>query len=495
MGQCLGLLSGQPLTMKPDSEKKPLINKGKKASQTLFPAIGSPSPTSLLLTQQQLLVASRTAAFMAAGLPVSLHTNPSLYHHHSHIFANWVPSSPSSPTTLQHPSTPQASPTVGTRSSTQHNPPSTITSNSNNNNKNTNNNNMVNESDRTGKKNQTTKRKSAKSKTDTAPPPPAEAATSASPVPTISPEAGRDSKDKVFTCGVCSRSFGYKHVLQNHERTHTGEKPFECQECHKRFTRDHHLKTHMRLHTGEKPYHCNHCDRQFVQVANLRRHLRVHTGERPYTCEVCGAKFSDSNQLKAHALIHRGLKPFECSTCQVRFRRRHHLMHHKCGTGHPSQAESRPQADSQSNTSEDPEDIIETDTQSDDTDSTAHSAKKVKGESQQKSPSLTVGQPSVPLDLSGINLIPVNLPEQTEPEDLSMSARRLNTASSSSSNNNSGSSTTQSNPSSDAVKEDDETRDISATRSSGLFSRQLRRKGSRRQDMNAPGSSKDDLAS
>ncbi|KAK8381571.1 hypothetical protein O3P69_018575 [Scylla paramamosain] len=115
--------------------------------------------------------------------------------------------------------------------------------------------------------------------------------------------------DRVFTCKICNRSFGYKHVLQNHERTHTGEKPFECKECHKRFTRDHHLKTHMRLHTGEKPYHCTHCDRQFVQVANLRRHLRVHTGERPYSCDLCSSRFSDSNQLKAHVLIHKGEKP------------------------------------------------------------------------------------------------------------------------------------------------------------------------------------------
>lgn len=139
------------------------------------------------------------------------------------------------------------------------------------------------------------------------------------------------NKDKVFTCKICNRSFGYKHVLQNHERTHTGEKPFECPECHKRFTRDHHLKTHMRLHTGEKPYHCSHCDRQFVQVANLRRHLRVHTGERPYSCELCDARFSDSNQLKAHMLIHNGEKPFGCDRCSARFRRRHHLLHHKCG--------------------------------------------------------------------------------------------------------------------------------------------------------------------
>ena len=139
-----------------------------------------------------------------------------------------------------------------------------------------------------------------------------------------------NGRDKVFTCKICNRSFGYKHVLQNHERTHTGEKPFECRVCHKRFTRDHHLKTHMRLHTGEKPYNCTHCDRQFVQVANLRRHLRVHTGEKPYKCDLCDSTFSDSNQLKAHVLIHKGEKPFSCEKCEGKFRRRHHLMHHAC---------------------------------------------------------------------------------------------------------------------------------------------------------------------
>ncbi|GFS91470.1 hypothetical protein NPIL_465221 [Nephila pilipes] len=138
------------------------------------------------------------------------------------------------------------------------------------------------------------------------------------------------NEEKKFCCGVCNRKFGYKHVLQNHKRTHTGEKPFECPQCNKRFTRDHHLKTHMRLHTGEKPYQCPHCDRHFVQVANLRRHLRVHTGERPYACDMCESRFSDSNQLKAHMLIHRGEKPYQCQVCLGKYRRRHHLNHHKC---------------------------------------------------------------------------------------------------------------------------------------------------------------------
>lgn len=129
----------------------------------------------------------------------------------------------------------------------------------------------------------------------------------------------------------------------------------------------------MRLHTGERPYHCEYCDRQFVQVANLRRHLRVHTGERPYACQYCAARFSDSNQLKAHVLIHKGEKPFECERCGGRFRRRHHLLHHKCVPGGAKDTTCSPTSDL--------------------SDELAYEH-----------------QPTFPL-----------LPEQTEPEDLSMS--------------------------------------------------------------------------
>ncbi|EEB18999.1 protein krueppel, putative [Pediculus humanus corporis] len=263
-------------------------------------------------------------------------------------------------------------------------------------------------------------------------------------------------KDKTFTCSACNRSFGYKHVLQNHERTHTGEKPFECKECHKRFTRDHHLKTHMRLHTGEKPYHCTHCDRQFVQVANLRRHLRVHTGERPYACDLCSSKFSDSNQLKAHMLIHKGEKPFHCSSCNGNFRRRHHLMHHKCPS---KQNDLYNSVDSENIDDVDEEDSLDAGLEIDDElDSQTKYAQQNEYDSEYsvggKSPDFsTAPSPDNYLlsinnnkklrerksrdirrvvrisDVSGPILdpatIPPLLPEQTEPEDLSMPKSKL----------------------------------------------------------------------
>lgn len=273
-----------------------------------FPALSNAA----MFTPGQLLVASQTAALMAAsglGLPGANAAAAAAALFHPGLFSPWGAQ-------LSQPAS---------RSPPHHN----------------NNNNDVVTSSSADLLKPVKKKQRRTQKEDMLPSPPmmASPAPAASPAPSTGADSGA-RHDKQFTCGVCHRSFGYKHVLQNHERTHTGEKPFECPECHKRFTRDHHLKTHMRLHTGERPYHCEYCDRQFVQVANLRRHLRVHTGERPYACQYCAARFSDSNQLKAHVLIHKGEKPFECERCSGRFRRRHHLLHHKCVNGQASSVKS-----------------------------------------------------------------------------------------------------------------------------------------------------------
>lgn len=346
---CVADFSEQREKMKVENEETPI--------KTPLTSVGYPSfPNPAMFTPSQLIMASQLMA--ASGLSIS--ANPAFFHPGLLPLA-WPANSPPSPPTSNE----QLSPALKSRKL--------------NNNNNNNNNNVV-----TSSSTEVRKRKMWKTSDE-------ETTMSAlplsSPTSSASPPSSTDAKesnrDKQFTCGVCNRSFGYKHVLQNHERTHTGEKPFECTECHKRFTRDHHLKTHMRLHTGERPYHCDHCDRQFVQVANLRRHLRVHTGERPYGCDQCSAKFSDSNQLKAHVLIHTNEKPFACDRCQSRFRRRHHLLHHKCGAG---DKEMTPESDEQ--------------------------------EDELRRNKRFLHPPTTPLITLPLH---VALPEQTEPEDLSMS--------------------------------------------------------------------------
>lgn len=318
----------------------------------------SPFTNQALFTHSQLLMASQ---FMAAS-GLAIPTNPAFFHPSLLAPLGWPTPSPPSPTNMNQ----------------SMSPASKVRKLNNNNN-----NNIVTSS--------TNELKNGNKRWKEEP-------EALSPTSSNSPPSSTDistkeiNRDKQFTCTICNRSFGYKHVLQNHERTHTGEKPFECPECHKRFTRDHHLKTHMRLHTGERPYHCEHCDRQFVQVANLRRHLRVHTGERPYACEFCSAKFSDSNQLKAHLLIHTNEKPFDCERCHSRFRRRHHLLHHKCGFDKDTKVEI------------------------DETEEISRPRARITPPAP-----MDVHTPPIISPILSLPMVCSSLPEQTEPEDLSMS--------------------------------------------------------------------------
>ncbi|XP_012216274.2 protein krueppel-like isoform X1 [Linepithema humile] len=436
-----GLLYGQQLDMNDEKETFNNNNNNNNSSSNnnnnnasmMYPGVEVASVAEVL-TRTNLLSCLRNPMEMAmmvtaANRYATITSNPALYSQNFHpttLGSVWAPSATSSPSATSPSSSSSrhslgitVSPTLSSRSVSRRT--SSTDSSINNNNNIMQHNNIV--------------------KVNKKPVPvPKSKKSSKKPTKGQSPKSGnqdnavgaRNTK-KRFTCNICKKDFGYKHVLQNHSRTHTGEKPFQCPQCEKKFTRDHHLKTHLRLHTGEKPYFCTFCERRFVQVANLRRHLRVHTGERPYTCRYCGASFSDSNQLKAHVLIHSGEKPFQCAYCDLKFRRRHHLMHHRCTKSVAnSRSTQQPTACGQENT----EPVASS--------SSANTFCDLPSAVPLELPSPIVAAP-IPINLSGCVTA---LPMQTEPEDLSMNrSPRLN---SHSSNSNNSSPSTSSN---DAVSE------------------------------------------
>ncbi|KAF7990351.1 hypothetical protein HCN44_000156 [Aphidius gifuensis] len=437
-----GLRDVQQFEMKQEKDKhqssppsSPTLN-----NQSIYPQLNAAAAAASLMSPQLL---AHTLSLYAAGfnpalpstMPMNVAaTNHALYTHAAHaLFNSWLsPTATSPPLQMQQG---QLSPPVHSlKNINNHTSRNHHHNNNNNNNNSTNNNNNINHNNNNivsssvdKKKSQTTKRRGPKVKTEISPmlvegvPP--------SPPNSVSPEAIRDVKAKSFTCSTCHRSFAYKHVLQNHVRTHTGEKPFVCPVCQKRFTRDHHLKTHMRLHTGEKPYKCEHCDRRFVQVANLRRHERVHTGERPYSCTDCAQRFSDSNQLRAHQLIHQNVRPFHCEHCDTRFRRRHHMLTHKCVANNNNNNNINNNNLNRQTPSIASDDMDDYEVDIDDIDDDKNNLPTMVNYTNQLMNKSTIDiinnncndtTIKVPTNLQKRSQ-PINIPEQTEPEDLSMS--------------------------------------------------------------------------
>ncbi|XP_046407834.1 zinc finger protein 16-like isoform X2 [Ischnura elegans] len=136
------------------------------------------------------------------------------------------------------------------------------------------------------------------------------------------------SRDKPYACDVCNKCFSKKSRIVDHVRTHTGEKPYACDVCNKSFSQKGNLVMHSRSHSGEKPYECNICSKCFIQSSDVTRHMLTHTKEKPYSCSVCSKSFSHSSDVTRHMLTHAKEKPYSCNVCSKCFTQRHNLEEH-----------------------------------------------------------------------------------------------------------------------------------------------------------------------
>ena len=165
-----------------------------------------------------------------------------------------------------------------------------------------------------------------------------------------------------FTCLICSKSFGHKYTLEQHQAVHTDERKFKCTICsfrylihpEKRFfchksifsstKYNSHLAAHRRVHEGNV-HRCTFegCQYWSAKFTLLKAHLRAHNGEKNFKCEQCGKAFVEAGQLRRHIKTHSGTKPFNCPEdgCAYATNRRDKLKEHQART-HKVAAESSP---------------------------------------------------------------------------------------------------------------------------------------------------------
>ncbi|XP_074555301.1 uncharacterized protein LOC141811219 [Halichoeres trimaculatus] len=141
-------------------------------------------------------------------------------------------------------------------------------------------------------------------------------------------EKTHTSRERLFLCHICCKSFFSNCGLTAHMRTHNDVRPFPCAICGKGFVSNAELKVHMRVHTGEAPYGCSQCGRHFKRKTHLNTHVRSHLGVKLFVCSVCGKACSRQEHLTVHMRTHNGERPYQCSMCEKAFTQGHCLKTH-----------------------------------------------------------------------------------------------------------------------------------------------------------------------
>ncbi|CAL4198993.1 unnamed protein product, partial [Meganyctiphanes norvegica] len=124
-----------------------------------------------------------------------------------------------------------------------------------------------------------------------------------------------------------------KHVLMQHQRTHTRlcnktfigkrrlvtnneEKTHQCSLCNKTFNLSSNLNRHMRSHIGRKQYQTRQNYDTIKEKPNLVKNKIAYSGESPYYCRQCDNTFSSKSNLEKHMIIHTVGETYQCNKCE-----------------------------------------------------------------------------------------------------------------------------------------------------------------------------------
>uniref|UniRef100_A0A8D8IT00 Zinc finger protein 26 n=1 Tax=Culex pipiens TaxID=7175 RepID=A0A8D8IT00_CULPI len=121
-------------------------------------------------------------------------------------------------------------------------------------------------------------------------------------------------EDGVFICSKCNKTFGERHLCQQHILKHlllTKERTVSCPKCPKTFISEKYLVKHEAWHEASikkqsEVIKCDECNKTFKTKRVLSRHLRRHAAmkEGKYQCKICSMRHASDRELKIHAKKH-----------------------------------------------------------------------------------------------------------------------------------------------------------------------------------------------
>ena len=141
------------------------------------------------------------------------------------------------------------------------------------------------------------------------------------------------SKELLYSCCHCSRSFVLKHHLRRHvARVHL-ERSYQCHLCPKKFARQDRLESHKLLHETYHPHVCITCKKKYKTKFFLLKHLKIGGGFCPLQCIFCTKTFANKFKLVNHDKLCRGGDGEHiggtCELCLEKFEYRIDLERHR----------------------------------------------------------------------------------------------------------------------------------------------------------------------